>query len=223
MKTKHNPPKGKIHLMLVDDHEIMRLGLKALLASERDLAVVAEAESGEIALKLMARAEPDVVLMDSSMPGMSGSETTRQLKKQWPAVKVIGLTLYEQSAYLDEMVLSGAQGFVLKSSAPANLVQAVRTVAAGGTYFDPAVPRRSRTAVPSTTEIPPSPLEDLSTDELAVVKLLAEGQTNAEIAATLGLPPSVVATHRTEAMAKLGVHNRAELARVAAQRQWLNG
>lgn len=222
MKTKSNPSKTPIRLMLVDDHEIMRLGLRALLASEPDLAVVAEAESGSSALRLLARVKPDVVLMDSSMPEMSGSQTTRRLKELCPEVKVIGLTLYEQSAYLEEMIAAGAQGYVLKSGAPANLVQAVRTVAAGGTFFDPAVPRRSNPVTQIATGIPPPALGELSPDELAVAKLLAEGHTNAEIATTLHLPLATVSAHRADAMAKLGVRSRAELARVAAQRQWLN-
>jgi DNA-binding NarL/FixJ family response regulator len=221
MKKERTQPEDRIRVMLVDNHEIMREGLRTLLASQPDVAVVAEAESGRAALRLMPRIKPDVILMDSSMPQMSGAETTRRLKKLWPGAKIIGLTLYEESAYLEEMHSSGAQGYVLKSGPPAQLIQAVRTVAAGGTYFDPAVPRQSNPHAQPETGIPPSALGDLSADELAVAKLLAEGHTNDEIAAALGLPASTVAMHRTDAMAKLGVRSRAELARIAAQRQWL--
>jgi len=208
--------------MLVDDHEILREGLRTLLASEPDLAVAAEAESGQVALRLVPHIKPDVILMDSSMPEMSGAETTRQLRKIWPDAKVIGLTLYQEVAYLEEMLAAGAQGYVLKSGEPADLIRAVRNVAAGGTYFDPAVRRPSNPADRPTTGIPLLGLGELSADELAVAKLLAEGLTNAEIAAALRLPLSAVAAHRTDAMAKLGVRNRAELTRVATQRKWLD-
>lgn len=219
---KPNQPESRIRVMLVDDHDIMREGLRTLLAAQPDLIVVAEAESGEKALRLAPETKPDVVLMDSSMPEMSGAETTLLLKKLWPDVKIIGLTLYEESAYLKEMLASGANGYVVKSGSPENLIHAVRTVAAGGTYFDPVVPGSSDPVAQAGTVTPRSTPVDLNEDELAIAKLLAEGHTNAEIATALQVPSSAVATRRTEVMEKLGVRNRAELVRVAAQRQWLD-
>ena len=202
--------------MLVDDHASVREALRIIIDSESDLTVVAEADSGRAALQLFDRAKPDVVLMDGSMPDMSGIETTRRLRERHAEVKIIGLTLYEQSTYLEEMAETGVKGYVLKTSDPANVVKAVRIVAAGGTYFDPAVPRQSRTPATQT-----SATQDLSEDELSVAKLVANGQTNAEIAAALDLTMRAMEAHKTAAMKKLGLSTRAQLVRVATQRRWL--
>jgi len=132
-------------------------------------------------------------------------------------VKVIGLTLYESSAYLEDMIAAGAKGYVLKTGAATHVAEAIRAVAAGRTYFDENIPRRS--SAPAHNQ---PVMDKLSEDEAAVVKRLADGQTNAEIAAALDLSLPVVERHRTAAMKKLKVRSRAELARVAAQRQWLD-
>ena len=203
--------------MLVDDHSGMREALRTVINSQPDLTVIAEAEDGRTALKLLERVKPDVVLMDGSMPEMNGIEATHRLKQLHPDLKIIGLTLYEQTTYLEEMIAAGASGYILKTGAPANLFHALRTVAAGETYFDPMVPRRS-----APTAADPAATGDLNADELAVAKLLADGHTNVEVAAILGLTPAMVETHRTAAMKKLGLRSRAELVRLAAQRKWLD-
>lgn len=217
MKEENPQPETRIRVMLVDDHPVMREALRTIINSQPDLTVVAEADGGRAARRLLERAKPDVVLMDGSMPEMNGMETTRQLKQVQPALRIIGLTLYEQSTYLEEMVAVGASGYVLKTADPEDLVKAVRAVAAGGTYFDPAVSRRSKAIARDRTAI-----GDLNGDELAVAKLLADGQTSAEIAAALRLTLPLVETHRTAAMKKLGLRTRAELVRVATKRHWLD-
>jgi DNA-binding NarL/FixJ family response regulator len=216
MKNR-NPPETKIRVMLVDDHPVMREALRVIITSEPDLTIVAEAGDGRAAIDLLDRTKPDVILMDGSMPQMNGMETTRRLKQLQPDVKIIGLTLYEQTTYLEEMVSVGASGYVLKTGAPKEVINAIRVVNAGGTYFDPAVPRR-RVAV----EQQRSAIGELTAEELAVAKLLADGQTNAEIAASLGLNIPAVVIHRTAVMKKLGLRTRAELVRVASQRHWLD-
>lgn len=203
--------------MLVDDHAGMREALRTIINAEPDLTVVAEADGGRAALDLVGRTESDVVLMDGSMPEMNGMEATRRLKQLQPALKIVALTLYEEATYLEEMVAAGAKGYVLKTEAPTNVAKAIRAVAAGGSYFDKAVPRRSSAA--SQDEVAP---EKLSADELAVVKRLADGRTNVEIGADLDLALPVVEKHRTAAMKKLRVRSRAELVRVATLRHWLN-
>jgi len=195
--------------MLVDDHSGMREALRKIINSEPDLTVVAEANGGRAALELLGRSKPDVVLMDGSMPEMNGIETTRQLKQLHSAVRIIGLTLYEEATYLEEMVAAGASGYMLKAGEPANVVKAIRAVAAGGTYFDKAVPRRSSAGMQNRPL-----LRQLTADEMAVMKLLADGQTNAEIAADLELALPVVERHRAAAMKKLGLRSRAELVRL---------
>jgi|SRR5262245_38861191 len=135
MQKKSNQTKKRIRVMLVDDHARMRDALRTFINAEPDLTVVAEADGGHAALELIGRTKPDVVLMDASMPRMNGMEATRQLKQLYPDVRVVGLTLYEEATYLEEMIAAGAKGYVLKSEAPTNVAEAIRVVAAGRTYF----------------------------------------------------------------------------------------
>jgi DNA-binding NarL/FixJ family response regulator len=214
MKSKKKHWAGKkIRVMLVDDHAGMRHAVRTVIDSQPDLTVVGEADSGHNALDVFRCTAPDIVLMDGSMPQMNGIEATRQLRQLQPTAKIIGLTLYEEPTYLEEMIAAGASGYVLKTGALANLMKAIRAVASGSTYFDKnvEVPRRASPAVKDTRIA-----EQLSREELAVLKRVADGQTNAEIATELNLALSVVERHRTEAMKKLNLRSRAELARVAA-------
>jgi DNA-binding NarL/FixJ family response regulator len=215
MRKKRKQSEAKIRVLLVDDHAGMRDALRTFINSEPDLAVVAEAASGHTALDIFRSAAPDVVLMDGSIPGKNGIEVTRELRQFQPAVRIIGLTLYESSTYLEDMIAAGAKGYVSKTGAPSKVAEAIRAVAAGGTYFDENIPRRSPAPAQNQTVV-----DDLSVDELAVVKRVANGQTNDEIAADLEVTLPVVERRRTAAMKKLNVRSRAELARVAALRQW---
>ncbi|MGE5214185.1 MAG: response regulator transcription factor [Nitrospirota bacterium] len=215
MKKKKNRREAKIRVLLVDDHAGMREVLRTFINSEPDLLVVAEAASGDIALEEFRRTTPDVVLMDGSMPGKNGIRVTHELRQLEPEVKVIGLTLYEAAAYLEDMVAAGAKGYVSKTGEPTTVAEAIRAVAAGGTYLDANIPRRS-----SATSTRPAMTGELSEDEVAVVKRLVEGQTNSEIASALEINVPVVERHRSAAMKKLNVRSRAELARAAAQHRW---
>ena len=214
MKRKRKQSEAKIRVLLVDDHAGMREALRRFINLQPDLSVVAEAD-GHSALDVFARTMPDVVLMDGSMPGKNGIEVTQELKQVDRAVKVIGLTLYESSAYLEDMIAAGAKGYVLKTGAATHVAEAIRAVAAGKTYYDETIPRQ-----PSASAETPTMADDLNADEQAVLKRVANGQTNDEIAADLKVPMSVVEKRRTAAMKKLNVRSRAELARVAALRQW---
>ena len=207
----------KIRIMLVDDHARFREALRQVINLEPDFEVVAEAGGGGAAIELLPRINPDVILMDGSMPEMNGIETTRRLKRLQPKAKIVGLTLYGESTYLEEMIAAGASGYVMKTDAPENLIKAIRVVNDGGTFFDSAVPRRHSTPAPS----PPSASERLTSGELAVAKLIARGQTNSEIALSLGLKLKTVDARRINAMKKLGLRSRAGLVRVAAERNWL--
>jgi DNA-binding NarL/FixJ family response regulator len=215
MKRKKKQSEAKIRVLLVDDHAGMRDALRTFINSEPDLTVVAEAVSGQTALDVFRRTTPDVVLMDGSMPGKNGIEVTYELRQLQPAVRIIGLTLYESSTYLEDMIAAGAKGYLSKTGAPSKVAEAIRAVAAGRTYFDENIRRRS--SAPAHNQ---PVMDKLSEDEAAVVKRLADGQTNAEIAAELEVSLPVVERHRTAAMKKLNVRSRAELARVAALRQW---
>ena len=215
MKKTRKPQT--ISVMLVDDHAGLRRALRKIIDLQPDLRVVAEAEDGIAALQLLPRMTPDVVLMDGSMPGLNGIETTRRLKRIQPDAKIIGLTLYEQSTYLEEMLAVGASGYLLKTGVVENVIDAIRVVHNGGTYLDPAVPRRVAAAVHK-----PKANQKLNRDELAVAKLLANGKTNHEISDALGIKIETVETRRAAAMKKLDVRSRAELVRLAVERHWLD-
>jgi len=202
-------------VQLVDDHAGMREALRTFIDGEPDLTVIAEADGGHTALDEFKRTMPDVVLMDGSMPGKNGIQITHELRQFQPAVKIIGLTLYESSTYLEDMIAAGAKGYVSKSGPPIKVAEAIRAVAAGKTYFDESIPRRFSASPHNRAAI-----EELNTDELAVLKRVANGQTNIEIAADLELSLTMVAKFRTAAMKKLNVRSRADLARVAAQYHW---
>jgi DNA-binding NarL/FixJ family response regulator len=215
MKKKRNRSEGKIRVLLVDDHAGMRDALRTFINAEPDLTVVAEAASGHSALDVFRRTTPDVVLMDGSMPGKNGIEVTHELRQVQPAVRIIGLTLYESSTYLEDMVAAGAKGYVSKTGAPTNVATAIRAVAAGRTYFDENIPRQfSASSQDQTVD------GNLSAGEVAVLKRVANGQTNDEIAADLEITLAVVKRRRTAAMKKLNLRSHAELARVAAVRRW---
>ena len=214
MKKKRRPEK--IRVMLVEDHAVLRDTLRNLINRQPDLEVVGEANGGRAALQLFPRIKPGVVLMDGSMPDMSGIETTRRLKQIEPKAKIIGLSFYGESTYLEEMEAVGANGYLVKTGEPENVMNAIRIVSAGGTYFDPVIPRpRTRAARAARGT------ERLTASELAVAKFLANGRTNAEIAVSLGLKIPAVEKHRAAAMKKLGLNSRAGLVRLAAKRHWL--
>ena len=215
---KRKQTKEKIRVMLVDDHAGLREALRKIINLQPDLEVAAEASGGRAALQLLSDINPDVILMDGSMPEMNGIETTSRLRKLQPGVKIIGLTLYGESTYLEEMVAVGASGYLMKTGAPENVINAIRIVSKGGTYFDPAVPRRQQASVARGA----SATGELTARELAVAKLLSNGLTNAEIAVSLDLTIPVVEAHRTAALKKLGLRSRAGLVRVAAERHWLD-
>ncbi len=215
MKKKQKP--AKISVILVDDHAGFRKAARHVINLEPDLEVVAEADGGRAAVRLLRRIKADVLLIDGSMPEMNGIETTRRLKVLQSKAKIIGLTLYGESTYLEEMVAAGACGYLMKTSAPDDLVKAIRIVNDGGTYFDSAITRR-----PSAPAAPaPSATKELTIPELAVAKMVASGLTNSEIARLLGLKLKMVETRRISAMKKLGLRSRADLVRVAVERNWL--
>ena len=207
--------------MLVDDHPVIRETLRKVINYENDIEVIAEAESGAAALDLLQQIHPDVILMDGSMPAMNGIETTRRVKQLDPKAKVIGLTLYSESTYLEEMVAVGASGYLMKTGAPQNVLNGIRIVNEGGTYFDPAVPRGQPTPAATLRPANEQLTEKLTADELAVARLIANGQANSEIAPSLGVKLKTVEARRNAAMKKLGLRSRAELVRVAAKRNWL--
>ena len=217
-----------IRLMLVDDHEIVRTGLRTFLQSQEGLKVVAEAGSGEEALERAQESQPDVVIMDITMPEMDGLEATRRLKNSLPACHVLALTVHEDKQYLFEMLAAGASGYITKQSAAEDLVAAIHAVASGNVYLQPALARwlledYRRLLSHAPHAVSPTldernvgkGLEILSERELQVLELLSQGLTNPQIGARLGISPKTVARHRERIMNKLDLHSSTELVKFA--------
>lgn len=213
--------KGKTHIVLADDHPIVLTGLRNLIESESDFAVVGEATSGLEALKMIRDTRPDIAIVDISMPGMSGIVLTRRLSEEAQEIKVLMLTLHEDRAYLREALDAGARGYVVKRSAAANLVSAVRSVIAGGTYIDPAIVNRvlNRSSANNHASVPE--IRNLTDRETEVLKLSSRGLTNKEISHQIGVGVKSVETFKSRSLAKLEIRSRADLLRYALEVGWL--
>jgi two-component system response regulator NreC len=217
-----------IRLMLVDDHDIVRTGLKSFLDTQEGLLVVAEASSGEQAIEKAQETKPDVIVMDITMPEMDGLEATRRLKALDENYYVLALTVHEDKQYLFEMLSAGASGYITKQVAAEELVTAIRCVALGNVYLQPALAswllddyRRLLSQAPPNTrrfgkqEEAEKGLDVLSKRELEVLEAVAEGNTNNQIGEQLGISPKTVARHRERIMHKLNLHSSTELVKFA--------
>jgi DNA-binding NarL/FixJ family response regulator len=205
-----------IRLMLADDHEILRAGLRMLLGTQPDMEVVAEASSGAEAIELAQTHRPDVILMDIAMPDMNGMEATRQLKMHCPFVAVLALTIHEEADYFFRMLDAGASGYVPKRAAPEDLLQAIRTVHRGEIFLHSSVATvLVRDYLQRGGGAADADLSVLSEREREVLILIAEGFTNKQIGEALGISPKTVARHRDNITGKLNLSSRAELTRYA--------
>lgn len=217
-----------IRLMLVDDHDVVRTGLRSFLEAQDGLYVVAEANSGETALQRALEVNPDVVVMDITMANMDGLEATRRLKKICPDCEVLALTVHEDKQYLFEMLAAGATGYLTKQAAAEELVAAIRAVAQGYVYLQPVLARwlledyrrlldqdLSSDEGPSPDLIDQKELEMLSDREQQVLELVAQGMTNPQIGDELGISPKTVARHRERIMNKLNLHSCTDLVKFA--------
>lgn len=211
----------KIRIVLADDHAVLREGLAALINAQEDMRVIAHAQDGVSALQQVVAWQPDVVVMDLSMPGMSGVETAQAIGQIQPPVQIVVLTRHTEPGYLRQMLRAGASGYVLKQSVATELLQAIRTVAAGNAYLDPSLSSSiAQQLGEQATQRSGEAKSDLSERETDVVRLLAHGYSNKEIAAQLGLSVKTVDTYKIRAMDKLGLHGRAALVRYALQQGW---
>jgi len=204
-----------IRVLVVDDHAILRDGLTALLRSASDIEVVGEAASGEEAIEACGRLHPDLVLMDVAMPGLGGLEATLAIRAEHPDVRVLVLTQHENPEYVRRFIKAGAAGYLLKRSAGADLSRAIRAAMEGGLVLDPGV---ARSMVEEPNAPPPAgeaAYETLTSREKQVLKLVAEGRSNKEVADVLEISVKTAMTHREHLMQKLGIHNRTDLIRFA--------
>jgi DNA-binding NarL/FixJ family response regulator len=209
-----------LRIVLADDHITVRHGLRLLIDGEPDMTVVAEAGDGEAAVKLTMEHRPDVVVMDVSMPGINGLVATRMLKTSLPEVAVVMLTRHADDAYLQELLRAGASAYVLKQSPPSELLQAIRaTASASGKYVDSSlIPRMTARFV---GEKPGGAAGTLSERETEVLRLIASGYSNKEIASRLELSVKTVEAHKANAMRKLDLSGRIDIVKYAILQGWL--
>src|SRR5512139_3430507 len=209
--------KMKIRLLLVDDHAVVRSGLRMLLMSEEDMEIVGEAGNAAEALEAVRLLKPDVVLMDIGLPDMSGIDATREIRKLHPDVAVVALTIHEDEEYFFKMLDAGARGYVPKRAAPEELITAIRAAAVDEVYIYPSLAKllvRDYLSQDHSVEQSKA-LDNLTDREQEVLTFLAEGKSNDEIAEALVISPKTVARHRENIMHKLNLHSRAELVRYA--------
>jgi DNA-binding NarL/FixJ family response regulator len=216
-------PGAVIRIVLADDHVTVRQGLKLLIEAQPDMQVVAEASDGNGAVEQARALKPEVVVMDISMPGVNGLVATRALRAQVPDTAVIILTRHGDDAYLQELLRAGAAGYVLKQSPAAELLQAVRAVAAGGQYLDSTLTARVTAGfVGRKSKGLNQPGAALTERESEVLRLIASGYSNKEIAVQLDLSVKTVEVHKANSMRKLGLTGRIDIVRYAILQDWLH-
>ncbi|HTL58843.1 MAG TPA: response regulator transcription factor [Candidatus Limnocylindrales bacterium] len=207
----------KIGVLLVDDHTVVRQGLRALLASEEDIEVLAEAENGRQAVMAARKTPPDVVVMDVAMPLLNGLEATRQILKMVPGAKVLVLTSYGDDECVEQLMKAGASGYLIKQTAANELLKAIREVQRGNAFFSPSIAKRLRDQCRQvfTSGQPARKSTELTSREAEVLQLIAEGFSNKQIAGELAISIKTVEKHRQQVMNKLNIHDVAGLTRYA--------
>ncbi len=209
---------SKIRVLLADDHAILREGVRALLALCDDIEVVGEAVDGRSAVDATRSLDPDVVVMDIAMPGLGGLEATLEIKKAGLRSKILVLSQYDEREYVRRLLKAGVSGYLLKKSAGTELANAIRAVHRGGLVLDPEVARIAMEDAGPAAPGGSDPYETLTDREKQVLKLVAEGLANKEVADVLGISVKTAMSHREKVMEKLGLHNRTELVRFALRR-----
>lgn len=213
-----------IRVLIVDDHAILRDGIRSLLARQEGIKVVGEASNGREALARVGELRPDIVLMDVAMPVMDGLEATRRIKESYPEVSILILTQHDSQEYVSPLLQAGASGYVLKRSGGREVVTAIRQVYKEGAFLEPGVARQ---VLKDYTEAAEGQVErkaehHLTERERQVLELVVEGKSNKEIARILVISPKTVSVHRSNIMAKLGVHNSVELVRYVMEHNLLD-
>ncbi|KQT15807.1 MAG: response regulator [Bradyrhizobium sp.] len=210
-----------IRITLTDDHPLVLAGMKALLQAVDDIEIVGEATDGQTALDIIREVTPDIAIVDISLPGISGLEVARTVATQLPQVRLLALTVHEDHAYVQPMLQAGARGYLLKRSAADELERAVRAIASGGLYLDPAIAEK---ALPSSAGAHPSAEttgSELTPRESEVLRFIAQGFSNKEIAGQLNISIKTVETYKARALEKLGLFTRADIVRYGVAVGWL--
>jgi DNA-binding NarL/FixJ family response regulator len=213
---------SKLRILLADDHIVIRQGLRLLINSQPDMEVIGDAGDGRSAIQQTLASKPDLVVMDVSMPELNGQQATLQLKKALPMTKVLALTRHKDTSYLRQLLTAGVDGYVLKQSDSDELLRAIRTIATGGKYIDPAVTDKIVDSYTGrATNRKTEPTSGLSERESEVLRLIALGHTNKEIASRFDLSIKTVEAHKANAMRKLDLQSRVDIIRYAILRGWL--
>jgi DNA-binding NarL/FixJ family response regulator len=213
---------GPARVILVEDHVVVRQGLRALLADEPDIEIVGEASNGREALQRVQELQPDLALMDISMPSLNGIEATRQIRQQYPEVKIVILSMHTNEEFVFQVLQAGASGYVLKHSDSSEILMAIRAALAGGSFLSPQISRAVIDSYVRRGEDPGrgSKLDQITPREREVLQLLAEGLSNQAIARQLSISVKTVESHRSSIMSKLGLSNKTELVRFALRQGW---
>jgi DNA-binding NarL/FixJ family response regulator len=220
MSEPDTSQREPIRVVIADDHTIRREGVHSLLSLETDISVVGEARDGVEAIELVGTAAVDLVIMDMVMPRMNGLEATREIKRRWPSVKVLVLSMYDDDEYVQQVIQAGASGYVLKRVATEDLVRAIREVHSGASFLYPPIAAKLIDDYLRLVrgDAPPDSEEVLTPREREVLTLIAEGNTNQEIAATLGLSKKTVESHRSNIMRKLDLRDVTDLVKYAIRK-----
>lgn len=207
---------SKLRIILADDHALIREGLKALINAEQDLEVVGEAGDGLAAYKLAAELRPDLIVMDVSLPELSGAKATERIKRELPSVKILALTMHEDKGYLRQLIQAGASGYVLKRAAAEDLIHAIRAISSGGVYVDPTMMSKVVSGSSRLRSLDDALRDNsLSDRETEVLRLIALGYSNKEIGAQLDISIKTVETYKARLMEKLDLHSRVDIVRYA--------
>jgi two-component system, NarL family, response regulator NreC len=212
----------KLRILLAEDHQTVREGIKLLVNAQPDMEVICEVGDGEAAIKEATRLKPDLLVMDISMPTMNGLKATKKLRELLPDIKILTLTRHTDDGYLKQLIAAGANGYVLKQSAPTDLLHAIRTVAAGNAYLDPSLTRKVMGGYVSRAEsVRGESKGDLTDREEEVLRLISFGYSNKEIGSRLEVSVKTIEAHKANAMRKLGISSRIDIVRYAILQNWL--
>ncbi len=208
-------------ILLAEDHGTVREGIKLLVNAQQDMEVVGEAENGAVALKMAEELQPDMVVMDISMPEMNGLAATRKLRKLCPKVKILTLTRHTDDGYLQQLIKAGVNGYVLKQSAPTELITAIRMVNSGKSYIDSALSDKVMNYVGRSQKVRGEGVGDITDRESEVLRLIAWGYSNKEIAQRLNVSVKTIEAHKNNTMKKMGMTGRIDIVRYAILQGWL--
>jgi len=211
----------KLRVLLAEDHKTVREGVKLLVNSQPDMEVVGEADDGEVALARAEELRPDIIILDISMPRMNGLKATKKLRSKYPDVKLLTLSRHTDDGYLQQLVAAGANGYVLKQSAPNHLINAIREVADGNAYLDPTLTKKVMGGYANRPALRGENQRELTDRETEVLRLISLGYSNKEIAASLDLSVKTIEVHKANAMRKLGISGRIAIVKYAILQGWM--